>query len=371
MPLTKPEWEKAMDMVQAALITEIPADGGWQVKPPLHYTKNTNSEEMPNNHPANADTSHDGDEPGGGTAGGGLTEEIPADGGFQVRGPLTYTENKVSQEMPDAHPAKASIAQRAAAISKAAVDFGVDTATAWQGVKTSGTGNKGKPDISGDTAKGWSKGKPLPRSKALGKSTAAAVPAKSSVSLEPGDPKGLAHSNPTPRSSMASASDPTTVGPWDSPQLPDGSFSLAQPGDVAAAVGKVQTAETTLPARAGHVHFQEVKNHIAKRANVLGVSHLVPPDWQLSMAMAASLEIARKFTDEERQALAKDGKAMPGGGYPIKDLEDLDNAIQAYGREPEGKRGALKSHLARQARALKAGKSVLARIAALASIDSK
>ena len=48
-----------------------------------------------------------------------------------------------------------------------------------------------------------------------------------------------------------------------------------------------------------------------------------------------------KFTPEKRRELAKQGLAMPDGGYPIRNRSDLINAIQAYGRgtnKPEIKR---------------------------------
>lgn len=40
----------------------------------------------------------------------------------------------------------------------------------------------------------------------------------------------------------------------------------------------------------------------------------------------------RKYTDEQRQQGAKDGWAKPDGSYPIKDAEDLENAVRAWGR---------------------------------------
>ena len=48
-----------------------------------------------------------------------------------------------------------------------------------------------------------------------------------------------------------------------------------------------------------------------------------------------------KFTQEKREELAKQGLAMPDGGYPIRNRSDLLNAIKAYGRgtnKPEVKR---------------------------------
>ena len=40
----------------------------------------------------------------------------------------------------------------------------------------------------------------------------------------------------------------------------------------------------------------------------------------------------RTFTGEQRRELARTGMAMPDGGYPIRNVKDLKNAIQAYGR---------------------------------------
>ena len=42
--------------------------------------------------------------------------------------------------------------------------------------------------------------------------------------------------------------------------------------------------------------------------------------------------MAHQFSDDERKRLARQGKAMPDGGYPIRNREDLVNAVRAYGR---------------------------------------
>lgn len=59
---------------------------------------------------------------------------------------------------------------------------------------------------------------------------------------------------------------------------------------------------------------------------------------------------AREYSQEERERLASQGKALPDGGYPIVDREDLENAIQAIGRakNPE----AARRHIKKRARAL-------------------
>ena len=58
----------------------------------------------------------------------------------------------------------------------------------------------------------------------------------------------------------------------------------------------------------------------------------------------------RDFSDKERKQLASTGEAMPGGGFPIKSVEDLKNAIQAIGRAKN--RAATIAHIKSRARAL-------------------
>src|SRR5579863_2535170 len=55
----------------------------------------------------------------------------------------------------------------------------------------------------------------------------------------------------------------------------------------------------------------------------------------------------RQFSSGERKAAASAGHAMPGGGYPIEDVGDLHNAIQAVGRAK--KPGVTRAHIRRQA----------------------
>lgn len=67
------------------------------------------------------------------------------------------------------------------------------------------------------------------------------------------------------------------------------------------------------------------------------------------------------FSAEERKKLAKQGKAMPDGSYPTPALSNLEDAVQAYGRET-GDRSALKSYLTRRAVALQASSGLKQRI---------
>ena len=58
----------------------------------------------------------------------------------------------------------------------------------------------------------------------------------------------------------------------------------------------------------------------------------------------------RKYTDEQRQAMAKKGQALPDGSFPIADVEDLKNAIHAYGRASD--KAAAKAFIIKRAKAL-------------------
>jgi hypothetical protein len=53
-----------------------------------------------------------------------------------------------------------------------------------------------------------------------------------------------------------------------------------------------------------------------------------------------------------RLRLAQEGKALKDGSFPIRNTNDLRNAVQAYGRSKPGQRAAVRKHIMKQARAL-------------------
>ena len=55
---------------------------------------------------------------------------------------------------------------------------------------------------------------------------------------------------------------------------------------------------------------------------------------------------------ETRQKLAKEGKALPDGSYPITNVDSLKDSIQAYGRGKPSKRAAIRRHIMKRARVL-------------------
>lgn len=71
-----------------------------------------------------------------------------------------------------------------------------------------------------------------------------------------------------------------------------------------------------------------------------------------ALVAAAVAELA-KISEDERMALAKEGKALPDGAYPIRNIEDLKNAIQAYGRAKASERRMVRKHIMKRARQLR------------------
>jgi uncharacterized membrane protein YkoI len=126
---------------------------------------------------------------------------------------------------------------------------------------------------------------------------------------------------------------------------------------------------------------EEARTHIIARAKALGLEGSLPDEWvtqhennetasadanfmsslvEFEMLSAEADEndpsalaeayFKRMFSQERREDLAKQGMALPDGSYPIESVEDLKNAIQAFGRAKD--KEAAKAHIMKRARAL-------------------
>ena len=72
---------------------------------------------------------------------------------------------------------------------------------------------------------------------------------------------------------------------------------------------------------------------------------------------AYEVQLREKYSDKDRQAMAKSGEAMPDGSYPITDREDLSNAIHAVGRGGAD-HDAIRKHIIARAKALGASDEI-------------
>lgn len=99
------------------------------------------------------------------------------------------------------------------------------------------------------------------------------------------------------------------------------------------------------------------------KARVYGASQKEEPQQSQESLIAAAQEVAARIRATEyesfgyismkdRQKLAKKGQALPDGSYPIRNVDDLKNAIQAYGRSKPSRRAAVRRHIMKRARAL-------------------
>ena len=146
--------------------------------------------------------------------------------------------------------------------------------------------------------------------------------------------------------------------------LDDGSFPIRNITDLRNAVRAYGRAK---PGSRG-----KVRKHIMRRARSLKRIDLIPDKWKNASAedfgefisdgaeatiqertlAAAAVAEFKQFTQEERQALAKKGQALPDGSFPIRNESDLKNAVFAYGRSNPEDRAKVRTHISKRARAL-------------------
>ena len=60
----------------------------------------------------------------------------------------------------------------------------------------------------------------------------------------------------------------------------------------------------------------------------------------------------KEFSTEEREKLADKGYALPDGSFPIATVDDLKNAVHAFGRANDEDRKKVAQHIAKRAKAL-------------------
>jgi len=112
-----------------------------------------------------------------------------------------------------------------------------------------------------------------------------------------------------------------------------------------------------------------IRRHIMKRARVLDKSDLIPDEWKA--ASSEELEFAvnnlrsripamtasgfndfADVSDKVRERLAKEGKALADGSYPIRNASDLQNAIKACSLLNGEDRVNVLSHITKRANAI-------------------
>jgi hypothetical protein len=65
--------------------------------------------------------------------------------------------------------------------------------------------------------------------------------------------------------------------------------------------------------------------------------------------------VAREYSEAERARLAREGRALADGSYPMPDCGAVGDAIHAYGRAPESHRADLAALIRKQNDELRCG----------------
>jgi hypothetical protein len=109
-------------------------------------------------------------------------------------------------------------------------------------------------------------------------------------------------------------------------------------------VAAAQSAKSRIEAMTAAIKAAELSSRIAEAKNADSAYMLQT----LEDADAELAVISRKM----REKLAGEKKALPDGSFPIRNVSDLRNAVQAYGRSKPGKRGLVRRHIVKRARQL-------------------
>lgn len=72
--------------------------------------------------------------------------------------------------------------------------------------------------------------------------------------------------------------------------------------------------------------------YVGVDGEILGFDEYDPEEAAEIDEEVADIALKAMYSEDERMEMAKGGMALPDGSYPIKDEEDLKNAIMAYGR---------------------------------------
>ena len=109
------------------------------------------------------------------------------------------------------------------------------------------------------------------------------------------------------------------------------------------------------------IQVEGTDEQVIELGKLLNVNGLKLADAIRAVAVESMLDTVeamekREFSADERKSAAKSGKALPDGSFPIENVSDLHNAVQAYGRAKD--KAKTKAHIIARAKALGATKEL-------------
>ena len=98
-----------------------------------------------------------------------------------------------------------------------------------------------------------------------------------------------------------------------------------------------------------NAQLSEQKALIAAKVSKIKVDSDLDYDYMTEMFDDDPENEMAVISRKTRMRLAEEGKALPDGSFPIRNPQDLRNAIRAYGRAKPGSRGKVKRHIMKRA----------------------
>lgn len=128
------------------------------------------------------------------------------------------------------------------------------------------------------------------------------------------------------------------------------SSNTEKPGDASAAMKSVtgESPDGTKPGLAGESSNTSKPGDAS--AAMKGEKEETLAGEPVSTAQSTNTVTKKDYSDKERGEMAEEGHAMPDGSFPIKDKNDLGNAVEAFGRAKN--KAKVKEHIKSRAKDL-------------------
>lgn len=118
-------------------------------------------------------------------------------------------------------------------------------------------------------------------------------------------------------------------------------------GDVVTAESDIFLGHDVYAVEIDAVNGKSYDVYVTLDGQFVGLDEWTADEAEEIEAEAAEIALKRAYSEESRMEMAKEGQAMEDGSYPIKDVADLRNAIQAFGRAKD--KDATKAHIMKRA----------------------
>lgn len=139
---------------------------------------------------------------------------------------------------------------------------------------------------------------------------------------------------------------------WVNPRLPGKTFK--KKADLRQALIDLDAQETaTKTAKPVLDALKTITDALTTQGGDAGAGGKTDPVVKVDLPAGDGNILDKKdYSDDERAAMAKDGRALKDGSFPIDNKTDLENAVKAHGRSSN--KAVAKRHIIKRAKALKA-----------------